>query len=325
MDDVAARAGVSRALVSIVFRGVPGASPAMRARVMKAADELHYRPDLRARLLSSTRSRTLGVVFGLHRDFHGDLVESLYRAVDDKGYELALGATAPSRDERRAIRSLLEFRCEAVVLLGPTLSTSEIEALAERVPVVVLARPLRTHSVDVVRTDDKAGGRMAVEHLNDLGHQSIAHVDGLRAPGAAERRRGYREAMADLGLARRTRLVPGGMGEESGERAARALLRRGTPTAVTVFNDACASGLVAAVRSAGVDVPDGLSVVGYDNSSVSRLPGVALTTVAQDAPALAAAVLDLAVARAEEPDRPAAEVVVPPHVVVRRTTAARAT
>ncbi len=321
MEDVAARAGVSRALVSIVFRGVPGASPETRARVMKAADALGYQPDRRARLLSSARSRTLGVVFGLDRDFHGVLVEELYRAVARSGYELALGATAPTRDERTAVRGLLEFRPEAVVLLGPTLPTAEIEDLARRVPVVAVARALRTHVVDVVRTDDKAGARLAVDHLVGLGHERIAHVDGLRAPGAAERRRGYREAMVEHGLGRTTRLLPGGVGEESGARAGRALLRRGAPTAVTVFNDACASGLLATVRAGGVDVPGALSVVGYDDSTVAGLPGVALTTVAQDAPSLATSVVDLAIRRSEEHGRPAEEVVVPPHVVVRRTTA----
>ena len=112
LEDVAARAGVSRALVSIVFRGVPGASAETRSRVMRAADELGYRPDRHARLLSSARTRTLGVVFGLHRDFHADLLEAWYAAVDGTGYELVLGASARTHEEHRAVRSLLEFRCE---------------------------------------------------------------------------------------------------------------------------------------------------------------------------------------------------------------------
>ena len=128
--------------------------------------------------------------------------------------------------------------------------------------------------------------------------------------------------MVDHGLGRLTRLLPGGAGEDSGTRAGRALLRRGAPTAVTVFNDACASGLLATVRAGGVGVPEELSVVGYDDSGIARLPGVALTTVAQDVSALATAAVDLALERAEEPRRPATEVVVPPRVVVRRTTAA---
>ena len=108
MADVAERAGVSRALVSIVFRDVPGASAATRERVMQAAEELSYRPDQRARLLGSNRSRTVGVTFGLHQEFHAEIVEGLYRAVEGTGYDLVLGAVAPSRD--RASRGAVASR-----------------------------------------------------------------------------------------------------------------------------------------------------------------------------------------------------------------------
>jgi DNA-binding LacI/PurR family transcriptional regulator len=107
MADVAERAGVSRALVSIIFRDVPGASVVTRKRVMRAAEELAYRPDQRARLLGSNRSRTVGVTFGLHHEFHAEVVEGLYNAVEGIGYDLALGPVVPIRDERRAVQSLL--------------------------------------------------------------------------------------------------------------------------------------------------------------------------------------------------------------------------
>src|SRR4051812_19988300 len=238
MADVAARAGVSRALVSIVFRGAPGASEPTRARVMRAADELSYRPDRRARLLGSSRSRTIGVVFGLHHEFHTELVERLYEAVGITGFELALGATAPTRTESTAVQALLEFRCEALVLIGPLMQRRALDELSRQVPVVVVARELRTPSVDVVRTDDEHGARLAVEHLVQLGHRRIVHVDGVRAPGAAQRRRGYRKAMAAAGLARQARIVPGGLTDEDGERAADVLLaRRSRATAGVALND----------------------------------------------------------------------------------------
>ena len=323
MADVAARAGVSRALVSIVFRGVPGASAENRERVMRAAEELSYRPDRRASLLGSSRSRTVGVVFGLHHEFHTELVERLYQAVDGTGLDLALGATAPTRDEGTAVRSLLEFRCEALVLVGPAMPRRRLEELARQVPVVVVARELRAPSFDVVRTDDVQGARLAVEHLVDLGHRAIVHVDGQRAPGAAQRRRGYRDAMAAAGLARHTRIVPGGLSDEDGERAAAAMTSgRAHPTAVVAFNDHCAAGLLASVRQRGIDVPAGLSVVGYDDSHIAGLSTIGLTTVAQDAQALATAALDLAVRRTHDPTAAPEEIVVPPHLVVRRTTAA---
>jgi DNA-binding LacI/PurR family transcriptional regulator len=321
MEDVAQRAGVSRALVSIVFRGVPGASTATRERVMRAAEELAYRPDQRARLLGRSRTRMVGVAFGLHDEFHAEVVEQLYLAVDGTGYELVLGAVAPTRDEHRAVQSLLDYRCEALILVGPALPRAAIGELAGRVPVVVVARALRSRTVDVVRTDDVAGTRLAVEYLAGLGHQSIAHVDGQRAPGAAERRRGYAAALRGLGLDAYARVIPGGLTEQDGERAAAELLAGPLPTAVTAFNDHCAAGLMAAIRARGMRIPDQLSVVGYDNSHIASLSTVALTTIAQDAPALARTALGLALAGNEHERGASPETVLPPRLVLRQTSA----
>lgn len=322
MLDVAERAGVSRALVSIVFRDAPGASDATRERVRAAAEELGYRPDQRARLLGRHRTRTVGVVFGLHREFHGQVVEDLYRAAEGSGYELALGAAAPTRDEERAARALLDYRCEALVLLGPTLPVRTLESLASQVPVVVVARSVRSRELDVVRTDDVAGARLAAEHLLSLGHEAVTHVDGGRAPGAAERRRGFRAALGGASGS----VLDGGLDEASGERAA--TLLGPEVTAVTAFNDHCAAGLLFALRARGVRVPEEVSLVGYDDSAVAGLAGVSLTTVAQDSEALAGAALGLALARVEgrddapvEDGRRRREVVVPPRLVVRGTTA----
>jgi DNA-binding LacI/PurR family transcriptional regulator len=292
---------------------------------LRAAAELDYRPDHRARLLGRGRSRTIGVVFGLHREFHGSVVESLYTVADSTGWELALGACAPSRKESAAVSALLEQRCEAVILVGPTMRESDLAALAALLPVVVVARALRTSRVDVVRTDDLAGGRLGVEHLAALGHQSLLHVDGGRAPGAAERRRGFRQAVADLSL--EGRVIAGGPGDANGARSAvhvvaASRVASGT-TGVTAFNDNAAAGLLAAVRAQGLSVPGDLSLVGYDNTRVAALTGVALTTVAQDPRALARSAVDLAVGRAEDPSRSCATVVVKPSLIVRATTGHR--
>ena len=178
--------------------------------------------------------------------------------------------------------------------------------------------------MDVVRSDDVTGARLAVEHLTGLGHERITHVHGQRAPGAAERRRGYREAMRAAGLEAQIRLVPGGLTEERGEEAASVLLADPSTTAVTAFNDHCAAGLMAAARARGVAVPGRLSVVGYDDSRIAGLSSVALTTIAQDGTTLARSALDRALARTEDPAQVAAEVVVPPRLVTRRTTASPA-
>jgi DNA-binding LacI/PurR family transcriptional regulator len=254
--------------------------------------------------------------------FHGDLVNGLYAAAGATGYELVLSAVTPGRDEQRAVAGLLQDRCEALVLLGPQLATSGLAGLAARMPVVAVARTVRSRAVDVVRTDDAAGLHLAVDHLVALGHRRIAHVDGGRAPGAAERRRGYREALARHGLAGAALVVPGGLTEDDGAAAARVLLEADPrPTAVTVFNDRCASGVLDVLRRAGLPVPQDMSVVGFDDSSLARLSHVALTTVAQDADRLAALAVARAVARLDGGAPPAdREQVIAPRLVVRGTT-----
>jgi DNA-binding LacI/PurR family transcriptional regulator len=319
LADVAARAGVSTALVSIVMRDAPGASTATRDRVRRAAAEIGYRPDSRARLLRSSRSRLLGVVFGVQQDFHGDLVSGLYAAADRVGYELTLSAVTPERDEQRAVGSLLQDRCEALVLLGPQSPTAFLADLATRLPVVVVARPVRSSAVDVVRTADDEGARLAVEHLLALGHRDVVHVDGGRAPGAAERRRGYQEALRAHGLG--AHVLPGGPTEEDGAAAARRLLSGPLPGAVTVFNDRCALGLLDVLRRAGRTVPGDVSVVGYDDSRIARLSSVDLTSVAQDVEQLTTLAVGRALERLDSTPVRQRELVVPPRLVVRTTTA----
>jgi DNA-binding LacI/PurR family transcriptional regulator len=325
LEDVAARSGVSRALVSIVMRDVPGASAATRERVLGVAAELGYRPDARAQLLARSRSRQLGVVFTAFHAFHADLLDGLYQSAGTAGYELILSAQTPNRDETSAVETLLAYRCDAVILLGPDSPTCRLTDLAARVPLVVVGRRLPGDGAGVVRTSDHLGMRLAVDHLVALGHTEIAHLDGGRSPKAADRRRGYRQAMRRHGLGERARVHAGGQTAEAGAAAAQALLGDGPlPTAVVAYNDDCAVALVDGLRRAGLAVPGDVSVVGYDDSSLSRLPYVDLTTVGQDARRQAEIAVERAIARLDGGDDAGTEIVLAPHLVVRGTTTAPA-
>ncbi|SHM69488.1 LacI family DNA-binding transcriptional regulator [Cryptosporangium aurantiacum] len=321
LADVAAQAGVSTALASIVMRDAPGASEATRRRVLEVADRLGYHPDSRARLLRSGRSRLLGVVFGVQHAFHGDLVTGLYEAAEKLRYELALSAVTPRRDERTAIGGLLQDRCEALLILGPQSPTSELATLASRMPVVALGRDVRHRAVDVVRNADCEGLHQAVDHLVSLGHRRIVHIDGGRTPGTAERRRGYRDAMRHHGLDAEIRVVPGGPTGEDGATATAPLLTD-PPTAITVFNDLAATGVLDALRRAGLSVPGDVSVVGYDDSRLARLTYLDLTTIAQDTAAMTTLAITRAVDRIEGETVTPRELVIPPHLVIRGTTGA---
>jgi DNA-binding LacI/PurR family transcriptional regulator len=217
---------------------------------------------------------------------------------------------------------LLQDRCEALVLLGPQASTSSLAELTARLPVVVVARAARHRALDVVRTADHEGLRQAVDHLVGLGHRRIVHIDGARAPGASDRRRGYRDAMRHHGLDAEIRILPGGLAEDDGAAAARALLDLDPrPSAVTVFNDRCALGVLDVLQRAGLTVPGEISVVGYDDSHLARMSHVNLTTVAQDTEQITTLAVRRAIDRLDGTPVTERELVIPPHLVVRATTA----
>jgi DNA-binding LacI/PurR family transcriptional regulator len=320
LADVAARAGVSRSLASLVIRGAPGPGPASREAVLRAATEMGYRPDPAARVLREHHSRMLGVVFDPGDPFHADLLEAIYPAAERCGYEVVLGARVPTHPEQRSVEALVGARCAGLILVGTETGVAQLRTLGARLPVTVVGRRGDDAGVDGVRSADTSGAQAAVDLLVDLGHRRIRHVDGGRHPGAAERRRGYRTAMRRHGLT--ADVVRGDHTEESGVRAARDLLD-GTDRITAVFagNDRCAVGVLDTLLRAGVDVPGEISLVGYDDSRLARLTHINLTTVAQDAAQMAKLAVDAVVARLEgDAATPPVDVLLEPHVVQRGTT-----
>ena len=322
LEDVAARTGMSRSLVSLVLRGArTGATAETRERVLKAAAEIGYRPDARARLLASGDSRLIGVVFGMSGRFHLEFLDGMYVAAKRAGYQLILSALTPSRGEGEAAETLLDFRCEAVIVLAPDRAVS---ALAGRLPVVTVGWHVENSTVDVVRTSDREGMRQAVEHLVGLGHRQILHVDGGVGPVSTSRRREYRAAMRRHGLQQEIRVVSGGISQEDGSSAARRLVAEDVlPTAIITYNDDVAAGLVESLGGAGVSVPGRVSVVGWDDSSLARLPHVNLTTIRQDADEMTRVAVERSVARIHDRSISAREQVLTPKLVIRGSTAAR--
>lgn len=322
MEDVATRVGVSRALVSIVFRDVPGASESTRARVLAAAEELGYQPDRRASRLGRVRTRMIGVVFDLGHDFHAEVIDGLYASADQHGYEIVLNGVTARRSETSAVRAALGERCEGVVLIGPQLRTREIAELAQRVPTVVVLRQVRLREVDVIRTDEHTGVEQLIDHLRGLGHERILHLDGGRAPGAAQRRHAYLKAMTAHGLDPQSSF--GGVTEEAGARAANMLLEGSLtadqPTAIAAFNDRCALGVLHRLLSHGVQVPETLSIAGFDDITAAGYEHIGLTTIRQDADRLGGLALDRLRMRLEDNELPSSAGIVPPRLVVRTTT-----
>ncbi|MBV1942174.1 LacI family transcriptional regulator [Streptomyces sp. BV286] len=322
LEDVAARVGLSTASVSLVLRGVSGPSERTRQRVLKAAADLGYQVDRTASMLASRRTRLLGVMVDVHRPFHAELVEHLHTAAEAVGYDLVLSTQTRTRDEHTAVETLLAFRSEAMILLGPTVPADTLAALDRKSPVIAVGRRIADAALDVVRTADDDGVGQIVDHLVGLGHRAITYVDGGKGVIATDRRRGYRTAMRHHGLDAHIRVLHGDHTEAAGERAARKLLEGDAlPTAVVTYNDQSAIGVLAALARAVVAVPGQVSVAGYDDDTLSRLSCFNLTTVSQNAEEQARHAVAAAVERLDHGRTEPREVVLPPHLVIRGTTA----
>lgn len=300
MLDVAHAAGVSKASVSIVFRGVEGVSEATREKVMAAAQRLGYRNNRSASLLSRVRSRQLGVVMDLQNAYHSQIAAEVLRAADDAGYQVMFCPRTEQHAEREAITAALEFRCEALLLIGSELSEAELLELAQGTVLISLGRDMDSAEITSVFGDDRLGMELLVDHLVGLGHRRIAHIDGGSSPVAQARRDGFEQAMRRHRLFSHAVTAHGGATEADGRRAAQSLLaRRHRPTAIAAFNDHCALGAVEVLLAAGVGIPQDVSITGYDDTPVSRLQLINLTSVLQDPAELANLAVDAAVGRLE--------------------------
>ncbi|GAB3300582.1 LacI family DNA-binding transcriptional regulator [Parasphingorhabdus pacifica] len=283
MEDVAARAGVSRALVSLVMRDSPKVRPERRDAVLRAAEELGYSPHAMARSLASRNSTVLGVmVSDLHNPFFAEIVDGLDAVARSEGLELIIntGGRSATR-ERKAVESLLSFRPAGLVLLGPAVPASDIAAAADRVPVALVARDSRLSTVDTFNDDGKAGSELAVDHLVALGHTRIVHFDGGHGSQAAVRRRGYVATMRKHGL--EPVVLPSEYTDSAGSKAVGQVLERFAPlpTAIVAANDFNAVGAISALDEVGLRVPQDISVIGYDNTSLAALAHIGLTTIDQ--------------------------------------------
>ncbi len=322
--DVAERAGVSKSLVSLVMREPSRVSEASRVAVLEAAKELGYRPNAVARSLVQQRSHVIGVVVSdLHNPFFADVSDGIESAASGAGFRtmLASGFLDPVR-ERAALETLLEMRADALIIMGSMMDVATIEEVGASLPVTVLGRYTESKLLDSVGTDDIVGAREATDYLIGLGHTDIAHIHAGTAAGSPRRIAGYEASMRAHGLGDKVRLIEGGFTEAGGAKAMTELLQGGdTPTAVFAPNDFAALGAMDVIDSAGLRIPEDISLFGYDNLAISGLPRISLTTVGQPRTRLGEEAVRLVVERLDEGRTVVSHVVVPPFLVIRSTTA----
>lgn len=285
ISDVARAAGVSVPTVSKVINSRYGVAAETVERVQRVIDELGYESSLVARTLRSRETGVIGILVADFEPFSAELLKGASRAVRASGYELvAYSAGGSGREqpgwERRYLNRLSGTLIDGAVLVTPT-----VVDVGFGTPVVAVDPHTGHPDMPTVLSDNLHGAVLATEYLVELGHRRIGFVAGRPdLESAALRERGYRQALAERGIAVEEALIRAGEYEaESAARAAKELLDVDhPPTAVFAANDLSAIQTVAVATELGLRVPHDLSVVGFDNVPESALARPPLTTIEQN-------------------------------------------
>jgi LacI family transcriptional regulator len=321
--DVARAAGVAPSTVSRTFSRPGRVNSETAERIRAVAAELGYRANPLARALSTARTQMIALVISdITNPFYFPIIRGAEEAAFAAGYTMMLADTQESdQHERTALERALPV-VEGIVLASSRMSDSAIRQTAKQTSTIVLNR--RVTDVPSVVTDNPRGTRRALEHLAELGHDTVTYLAGPEASWAdGIRWRALLEGAHELTL-RVRRIGPFPPTVLGGVQAADALAAAPT-TAVIAYNDQLAIGLIRGLARLGARVPEDVSVVGFDNILPAELVTPGLTTVA--APLLAMGTTAVQNLLADiGGDRTAAgrPVVLPTRLVVRESTARRA-
>ena len=283
--DVARKARVSVATVSRVLNGKGPVLETTRARIQATIESLGYVPHGAARSLITRRTNTIGVLLpDIYGEFFSELIRGIDAAVRRAGYHLLVSSSHGERGETGAVFRAMRGRVDGLVVLSPDLSVPALRAsIPDSVPVVLVNSPSEAAGAfDLINIDNYSGAFGMVRHLRSLGHERIAFLRGPSPNAdAAERLRGYREAMASLRLQAPEELeLPGNFREDGGYRAGERIARMSRPpSAIFAANDAMAIGCLAALRDAGRSVPQDFALAGFDDIPIGSFTAPPLTSV----------------------------------------------
>lgn len=290
MDDIAKLAGVSKTTVSRVLSGNPnGASKATREKIKTIAKELDYTPNLLARGVATSKTKTIGVIIpDITNPFFAELIKSIESNANKKGYIVFIGTTelSPEKEEKYLLNFICK-RVDGIILTSVVNRDSSVHGIIakHRIPYVLLDRDVRMTGLCAgVFIDNKYSVYKACAYLLNNGNRKIAYLSGpLEFSTSIERIEGYQIALEENGIkVDRDLIREGNYTLESGYQAVKALdFERKEYTALLAANDTMALGAMAAIQELGYRVPEEVEVIGFDNIFFSEISNPPLTTVAQ--------------------------------------------
>src|SRR6266568_2815042 len=322
--DVASKAEVSIATVSRVVNGNRPVHPDIRERVLKAVEELDYRPNYLARGLRQSNTCMIGLIIPDNSNpFYAELARAIEDAGFASGYSVILCNSDLSEEKQQAyIDVLLSHKVDGVILINmllPPLKSLE-RILAENIPVMLANIDTLVPDLDQVMVNNHQGGYLAGQYLLRLNHRRIGCITFSQPLSyVTSRIVGFRQALSEVGIELTTEDFAIGNGRyENGYEAMQELLqRRPDLTAVFVFNDLMALGAMNALHAQGIRVPEDISILVYDNIFYASTFEPALTTIAQPIAAIGQECIARLLERIHRPDMPPTQIKLPVELIER--------
>lgn len=304
---VAQRAGVSQSAVSRVFTPGTSVSKATREKVMRAAEDLGYRPNVLARAMITGKSRIIGLVVAyLDNQFYPEVVERLSVALQTKGYHVLVFISRNTADDvQNVMTEILDYQVDGIVLASVSMSSELAKRCHEHgIPVVLFNRVQDDPGMSSVATNNHLGGRAIAALFAKAGHRKIGYIAGMeQASTQRDREAGFREGLEEAGLP----LAARELGNfEYGQARAAALemfAGRDYPDAVFVCNDHMAFAAMDVIRSKlGLRIPEDVAVAGFDDVPIAAWPAYDLTSYRQPINRLVARTVEILMRRIDDRD-----------------------
>lgn len=282
--DVASRAGVSIATVSRVLNKTAQVKQDKRERVIEAIEALGYTPNQLARSLVQKKTGGVGVILpAVGGEFFSEFLHGVDVTTRDKGYFLLISASHGSMEELKVVLQGLQHRVDGLIILSPVSDGRVLRPIIPTaIPVIIINVNAMNEPCNTINFDNYNGAFLATAHLLERGHRRIAVLKGpAHAYDAKERLRGYREALRSYDIIPTPGYeLEGDYSPSSGYHAAGNILQLDPrPTAIFCANDQSAIALMGALQNAGMQIPQDISIVGFDDIPGSKYTSPTLTTI----------------------------------------------
>ena len=319
--DVAKKIGVSQSAVSRVFTPGASVSNAMQDKVLKAANELGYRPNMLARSLNTGKSRIIGLVVSyLDNQFYPNVLESLSSKLQESGYQILIFiASNSTKNLDQVLNEILDYQVDGIIMASVELSSVISKKIdATGIPVILLNRSLDNKRFSSVTSNNYLGGKKIANFLIKGGHRKISHIAGNeKASTQRDRETGFIDGLKENGVDLFSREIGNFVLEEASLATRKMFSSIDFPDAVFVANDHMAFAVMDVLRmELGLKIPEDVSVIGYDDVKISSWPSYDLTTVRQPINNMVDRTISLLISQLEA-NNPAKQIEIDSELIIR--------